>query len=347
MPDQLARDRSATLVFYACVLLLGYLLYLIVRPFLIPLTWAAILAAFFFHRHKQIEKRFSKTVAASISTAAITLIIVVPFVLVAMAFAQQAAQAIGQFDIAAGSSKGVARVQQAWMWVQRQWFGQSLGSFEGLLKQAASWVTVVIANSAGVLLKNFLVLLADLVIMLFALFFFLRDGNAIMSRVRRLLPFDAGFRERIIGQASDLIDASLRAGLLVALAQGTAGALIFAVLGLGAPIFWGVIMAFFALLPLGAGVIWGPVSVWLLVTGQIGRSITLMVAGAVFIGLIDNVLRPILMSGRTRMNGLLVFISLLGGIAAFGLLGLVLGPVITAFTISFIEAYAIERRGSD
>jgi predicted PurR-regulated permease PerM len=132
---------------------------------------------------------------------------------------------------------------------------------------------------------------------------------------------------------------------MVALAQGAAGGLAFALLGLGAPIFWGVIMAFFALLPLGSGVVWVPVAVWLLMTGQVGRGIALMVIGAGVIGLIDNVLRPILLSGRTEMNGLLVFISLLGGLAAFGLLGLVLGPIIMAFTISFVDAYATERKG--
>ena len=103
-------------------------------------------------------------------------------------------------------------------------------------------------------------------------------------------------------------------------------------------------MAFFALLPLGAWVIWGPVAGWLLLTGQTGRGIALIAIGAGVVGLIDNILRPILMSGRTQMNGLLVFISLLGGLATFGLLGLVLGPIIMATTISFVDAYATERR---
>ena len=109
------------------------------------------------------------------------------------------------------------------------------------------------------------------------------------------------------------------------------------------PVF-GVMMAFFALLPLGAWVIWGPVAGWLLLTGQVGRAIALIAIGAGVVGLIDNILRPILLSGRTQLNGLLIFISLLGGLATFGLLGLVLGPIIMATTISFVEAYATERR---
>jgi predicted PurR-regulated permease PerM len=186
----------------------------------------------------------------------------------------------------------------------------------------------------------------DVVIMVFALFFFFRDGDAIMRRLRQALPFDEAFRERRIAETGELIRASVSASLAVAFVQGTIGGIAFGVLGLGAPIFWGVMMVFFALLPLGAWVIWGPAVVWLLVTGQVARGLALILIGA-GVGVIDNLLRPILLSGRTEMNGLLTFISLLGGLAAFGLLGLVLGPVIMATTISFVDAYASERRESE
>jgi predicted PurR-regulated permease PerM len=344
MPDQLARERSTTLVFYGCILLLGYLIYLLFEPFLKPLAWAAIFAAFFFPRYKQLEARFGKTWAATLCTIGVTLIIVVPFVLTAIAFVQQAAQTIGQVDIGANSSKGLARVQRAWMWAQRQRLGQNIGSFEDFLKTATTWLGGVVATGVGVLFRNLVVVIVNLVIMLFALFFFFRDGDAIMNRVRRVLPFEASFRDRRIAEAGELVRASISAGLIVAIVQGAIGGIAFALLGLGAPIFWGVMMAFFALLPLGAWVIWAPVAGWLLLTDQVGRGIALIAIGAGVVGLVDNVLRPLLLSGRTQMNGLLVFISLLGGIATFGLLGLVLGPIIMATTISFVEAYATERR---
>ena len=111
-------------------------------------------------------------------------------------------------------------------------------------------------------------------------------------------------------------------------------------LGLTAPVFWGVVMAFCALLPVGAGLVWVPAAIWLLLTGNVGRGITLVIVGAAVIGLVDNILRPALLSGRTQLNGLLVFISMIGGISAFGLLGLVLGPVIMATTIGILDAYA-------
>lgn len=344
MPDELARQRSTTLLFYGCVLLLGYLLYQLFEPFLRPLAWAAIFAAFFHSQHKQLEQRFGRSTAASISTAAVALIIVVPFVLLVMAFIQEATQTLESVDLAAGSSNGFARAQRWWGWLQTQRFGREIPDLETVLTQARTRIAAIVAEMVGIILRNIAVLLVNVIIMLFALFFFFRDGDAIMGRIRRVLPFDPSFREGRIRETAQLIQASISSGLLVALVQGAIGGLAFAVLGLGAPVFWGVIMAFFSLLPLGAWIVWTPAAIWLLVTGETGRGIALLAIGAGGISLIDNFLRPYLLSGRTQMNGLLVFISLLGGIAAFGLIGLVLGPVVMATAISFVDAYATERR---
>ena len=332
------------LLFYGCVLLLGYLLYELFEPFLSPLAWAAIFAAFFHSRHKRLERRFGRSMAASISTAAVALIIVVPFVALVFAFIQEATQTLTSVDIAAGGSRGLERVQRAWAWMQRQRFGQDIPNLDVVLKQATTRIAQIVAEGAGILLRNIAIVIVNVIIMLFALFFFFRDGDAIMTRLRRVLPFDPSFREGRIRETAELIRASISSGLIVALVQGTVGGVTFALLGLGAPVFWGVIMAFFSLLPLGAWIVWTPVAVWLLLTGETGRGIALLVIGAAGISMIDNFLRPILLSGRTQMNGLLVFISLLGGISAFGLLGLVLGPVIMAAAISFVDAYASERR---
>lgn len=344
MPDQLARQRSTTLLFYGCVILLGYLLYLIFEPFLRPLAWAAIFGAFFHGRHKQLETRFGRTAAASLSTAGVAVIIVVPCVLIVMAFVQEATQTLGSLDLAAGGSRGLERVQRAWSWLQRQRFGRDIPDLDSVLKMGAARIAGFVTEGAGLLARSIVYVVVNVIIMLFALFFFFRDGDAIMSRLRRVLPFDPSFREGRIRETAELIKASISSGLIVALVQGAVGGLTFALLGLGAPVFWGVIMAFFSLLPLGAWIVWLPVSVWLLLTGEIGRGIALLIIGAGGISLIDNFLRPMLLAGRTQMNGLLVFISLLGGIATFGLIGLVLGPVIMATAISFVDAYATERR---
>ena len=271
--------------------------------------------------------------------------IVVPFVLLAFVFIQEATQTISSVDFS-GGLEGL-RAPPAWMDVgaATAFRPQPRPAGCSTFGKASSAPAASIANGAGELFKNIVVMIADLIIMLFALFFFFSDGETIMARLRRVLPFDPSFRERRIAETAVLIRATITSGLTVAMVQGAIGGITFALLGVGAPIFWGVMMAFFALLPLGAWIIWTPVAIWLLLTGEVGRGIALMVIGAGGISLVDNVLRPILLAGRTEMNGLLVFISLLGGLAAFGLLGLVLGPIIMATTISFVDAYATERRG--
>src|SRR5918999_1074073 len=280
MPDQLARQRSTTLLFYGCVILLGYLLYQLFEPFLRPLAWAAIFAAFFHARHKRLEARFGRSIAASLSTAAVALIIVVPFVLIVMSFIEEATQTLRSVDLAAGSSRGLERAQGAWGWLQRQRFGRDIPDLEVVLKMGASRIGGIITEGAGLLARSVAYVIINVIIMLFALFFFFRDGDAIMSRLRRVLPFDPSFREGRIRETAELIRASISSGLLVALVQGAIGGITFGLLGIGGPVFWGVIMAFFSLLPLGAWIVWTPAAIWLLVTGQTVRGIALAIIGA-------------------------------------------------------------------
>src|SRR5918999_250867 len=154
MPDQLARQRSTMLLFYGCVLLLGYLLYRLFAPFLEPLAWAAIFAAFFHSQHKRLEARFGRSGGASLSTAAVALIIVVPFVLIMMAFVQEATQTLSSVDLASGSSRGMDRARTAWSWLQRQRFGRDIPNLEEVLKMGTSRIAGVVAEGAGWLLRN-------------------------------------------------------------------------------------------------------------------------------------------------------------------------------------------------
>lgn len=347
MNDRVARDRVATLLFYGTLALLGYFIYLLFRPFLVPLAWAAILAAVFYPLHRRMEARWGRRRAATASTALVTVVIIVPFILVLVTFVDEARDTISSVDLSL-QTPAFARIQSAWSWLQTRLPGGNVGDLEDLVKQGSTALAGVIASQAGVLLRNLVLFLVDLVVMLFAVFFFFRDGDRMMAAIRRILPFRAEFRDLMIAQANELIQASVIAGLVVAAVQGALGGLTFALLGLGAPVFWGVMMAFFALLPVaGAWVIWGPAAVWLLLTGSVGRGVALLVLGACVVGLADNFLRPILVSGRTQLNGLLVFVSLLGGVVAFGLVGLVLGPVVMATTIGLLEAYAVDRRDGD
>jgi predicted PurR-regulated permease PerM len=344
MNTDIARERIANLLFYGTVLLLAYLLYLLFRPFLTPLAWAAIFAALFYSSYHRMESLWGKTTAAAVSTAGVTIVVVVPALLVMTAFIEEATQAIRSVDLSV-QTEGFARLQRIWNRVQVTRLGANLGDLEDVVKQGTAWIAGLVAGQAGVLVRNVVLIFVDLIVMLFAVFFFFRDGHAITAGVRRVLPFGPEQSERMIAEAGELIHASVTAGLIVAVVQGALGGITFAVLGLGAPVFWGVIMGFFSLLPVaGSWVVWAPAAIWLLLTGHIARGVTLIAIGAGVVGLIDNFLRPALLSGRTQLNGLLVFVSLLGGISAFGFLGLVLGPVIMATATGVLDVYTKERR---
>jgi predicted PurR-regulated permease PerM len=141
-----------------------------------------------------------------------------------------------------------------------------------------------------------------------------------------------------------LISVGVVSAGLVAAIQGFLGGLVFAILGIESPVFWGVVMAICCLLPFGAWVVWGPVALVLAITGSMGRAIMLAALGFGIVSAADNVLRPMLLSGQARMNGLVIFLALLGGISAFGMLGVVLGPVLVVTALGLLTGYADSRK---
>ena len=198
-----------------------------------------------------------------------------------------------------------------------------------LLREGMQRTLAFLAPRAGALVADAFATIGSLFVMLFALFFMLRDYRAFGQRIRNLLPLPERERERLISETRDLIIASVGAGLLVAAVQGTIGGLTYWALGIKAPVVWGVAMAICALIPLvGSTLVWVPTALWLLLSGEVGRGVILVLVGVLAIGMVDNVLRPLLLSGRTSASGLVIFLGLLGGVGAFGFIGLVLGPII-------------------
>ncbi len=194
-------------------------------------------------------------------------------------------------------------------------------------------------SQSGAIVTNIAVFFVDLALALFATFFLLRDGDIIMHGLRRLLPMPPATREIFIQRTADLIAAGVTSSVIVASLQGALGGLAFAILGLSAPVFWGVVMALACLLPFGAGVVWVPAALYLMATGSVTKGIVLIAIGAGIVGMVDNVLRPLLLSERVQMNGLVIFVSLLGGLNVFGLLGIVLGPIVVVTALALVQSY--------
>jgi predicted PurR-regulated permease PerM len=186
--------------------------------------------------------------------------------------------------------------------------------------------------------RNAIVFVFDLFVTLFALFYIFRDADWIVASFRRLLPFPPAARERILTEARDLINASVTTSLVIAAIYGVVGGVTFAALGLSAPVFWGVVMAFLSILPLiGAWPVWLPATIYLFSIGHLERAIVLLAVAVLIIGVTDYVVRPLLVGKSTELSGLVVFISVLGGVAVFGPLGLVLGPIVVATATSLFS----------
>jgi predicted PurR-regulated permease PerM len=343
MADRSTGAHLTTALFYGAVILLAYLVFRVFEPFLVPLGWAGVLVVVFYPLHRRLERRMRPNAAASISTLGVTLILIVPVLLLMALFVREGLDAARgvQESMTAGQFSAVERI---WQWLrQHSPIAESTGSnanLSGIVQRYAEQAAAFLASKLGAVLRNVALFLFELFVTLFALFYFFRDADSMMKGIRRLLPFEPPQRERILSEARELINASVTASLIIAAVQGLLGGVAFAIVGLHTPVFWGVVMAFCSLLPvIGSAIVWGPAAIWLLATGHAWRAVVLALICAGLVGTVDNFLRPLLISGRSRLNGLWVFISAFGGIAVFGMLGLVLGPIVVATAASVLESY--------
>ena len=181
--------------------------------------------------------------------------------------------------------------------------------------------------------------------MLYLLFFLLLDGSALVMRIKDAVPLNAEVKRKLSAKFTTVIRATVKGNIVVALIQGALGGLILWVLGVHAPVLWGTLMAFLSLLPaVGAAMVWLPVAIYFLATGAIVQGVVLIAFGVLVIGLVDNILRPILVGKDTRMPDYVVLVSTLGGMALFGLNGFVIGPVIAAMFMAAWDLFARARQ---
>jgi predicted PurR-regulated permease PerM len=336
MPNT-GRERFNLVLFYSVVLLTGYLAFVVLQPFLASLAWAAIFAMMFHPVHQRLVPRVGPNRAALVTTVMAGVLIVGPAVLIVSVFAREVPIVL---DYLKGVSVTPDQSQQLWDSVRSRSPFELPADPTSMLREGAERLLAFLAPRAGAVVADVLSTLGALVIMLFALFFLLRDGHTLARQVRELLPLPEKQRDRMLAETRDLVIASVGAGLAVAAAQGMIGGVAFAILGVNAPVIWGVVMAMTSLIPVvGAALVWLPTALWLLLSGEVTRGVILLVIGGVGISLVDNFLRPLLLSGRTSASGLVVFLGLLGGVAAFGFVGLVLGPIVLVTAGSLLRAF--------
>jgi len=331
------RERTLVLVLAGITLGVFYLCYLLVLPFVPALTWAVAVAIVANPLHDWVQRRFrSRSIVAALVVVIITASVLVPATFVAQHVTN---------DAAASAEKLKSELQDG------QW--REIIERNDLAASVARWVedevdiraqieslTEDILSGARKLISRSVYLATGLLITLFLLFYFFRDKEKILAALHRAIPLSPRETDRLFQKVQDTIHAIVYGTVLVALVQGALGGLMFWVLGLPSPLLWGTVMALLAILPvLGAALIWVPAAIFLLVDGSWEKALILTAWGGIVVAFIDNLLYPVFVKGRLRLHTVPVFISIIGGLVAFGGAGVVLGPVVLAIAVALTDVW--------
>jgi len=332
---------------------LGYLVWRIVSPLWQPLSWALLLGSLLAPLNVRIAARVGgrMRLASSITLLAAVLLFILPVATVAGAVAAQAAQLLhrlnGQMpDVGRSLSLDLAHLpwlDRGLAWVDAN-TSISLAQLEGWLVEGSKRLLETLVSSGSTFVMGALGTAVSFVLMLFVLFFVLRDGPAVAQQVVRMLPIEDRRRARLGQHLTDVTRAVFLGIGLTALVQGILVGVGFWIAGLPSPLVFGVVATLVALIPMvGSALVWVPGVLFLAARGEYGHAIFLAVWGAVVVGMVDNFLRPMLISGRADVPTLAVFVGVMGGLAAFGFIGLFLGPIVLGLLVALFRYESEER----
>lgn len=324
-----------------------------VGPFLMALFWAGLLSMLFRRPYRllRIRLRGRDNLAAAITTVLIVLIVVLPVFFIALALVNESFSTYhkiltGEWDL----TKIVDFIQEEAPRLEK--LLREVGITPEKLKADVANFAVNAARTVAERVFGYtqdaITFSVQFFLMLYVLFFFLRDGRRIMTAVMNALPLGNRWERFLLERFAGVARATLKGTLIVAIVQGSMGGITFAILGIEGAVFWGIIMTILSILPIvGSSFVWGPAAIILAWQGMWGKTIVLVIVGALGIGLIDNILRPILVGRDTKMPDYLVLIATLGGLGWFGISGFVIGPVIAALFLTFWDTAGGEYGGRD
>lgn len=319
----------------------------VIWPFFGAVLWGCILALLFYPMHRWLlEKWHRPNLSALVTLVLCVLIGVLPTLLIIWSFFSEVADLYqqiqsGKIDPGAWLDQLRQAFPQAQELLQR--FNISVADIKEQISALALATSRVIARNAMQFGQGALQVMLTLVLMLYLAFFLLRDGSALVRLLIRALPLGDEREELLFSKIAGMTRAMVKGTVIVGVVQGTLGGLMFWALGIPGPLLWGVVMVILSMIPVvGAGLIWGPVAIYLFATGDWIRGIIMVIFGAVIIGLIDNLMRPMLVSRDTKLPDYVVLFSILGGIVLFGLNGFVVGPLTAALFVAFWQIFIRE-----
>ncbi|MBC3208745.1 MULTISPECIES: AI-2E family transporter [Pseudomonas] len=314
----------------------------ILLPFYGAVFWAVILGILFAPIQRKLQLKFGwQRNLTSLCTLSLCLVIaILPVIIVSILLVQEGATVYkniesGQLDIAAYLAQFKQSLPPYFQNLLDRFGMGELDSLREKIVKTAMQGSQVLATQAFSFGQGTFEFVVSFFIMLYLLFFFLRDGPELARKMRTAVPLEENHKRRLQLKFNRVVRATVKGNVLVAVTQGALGGAIFWFLDIPSALLWAVLMAFLSLLPaVGAGIVWAPVAVYFLLSGMIWQGVVLAGFGVFVIGLVDNVLRPILVGKDTKMPDYLILVSTLGGLAVFGLNGFVIGPLIAALFLS-------------
>jgi predicted PurR-regulated permease PerM len=351
------RDRFYARSFaLATALVLGYAFTRIVQPFLGPLLWAMFIAFLLHPLHVRLTRRLKnrRQLSALLLTVLTLFVVIGPLTALSAAFATQVSELLqyAQSTVANQTRTNLFTLTEipvvgaAIGWLNDM-FQIELAQVRGWLSEGSRALLQWLASMGGKVFLGAVGTVVGFVLMMFMLFFFIRDGEEMVGTLRELIPMARAYKAKLFAHLAGVTRAMVYGTGLTALIQGVLVGIAFLIAGLPSPVVFGVLAALAALLPVGGtALVWIPAMIVLAAQGKWGWAIFMLVWGSLLVSLVDNVVRPMLVSGRAEVGTLTVFIGVLGGIAAFGAIGLFLGPVVLALIIALIR-FMLELRRAE
>ena len=337
------RQQANTWFLFALAALALYLSYLVAHPFLNAIFAAVVLAVVFYPLHTRVHLFVARpNLAATLSTVLVILIVAIPATVLAVVVTGELRDLYAALSERSAAQGGVnasfRKLMEVPIGLLGKYIDMSRLDFRSTLLGWVDAASRYLVAASGRVVSNVLSLLLETVVVFFTLFFLFRDGVSFRRRIAAVIPLTSKQSTRLVSRMSETIVASVYGGIAVGIAQGLLTGLAFWILGASSPVLWGIVAALASLIPVvGTGLVWAPAALVLAIGGYWVKALIMLAWGAAVVAQIDAVVRPYIVSGHAKMHNLLIFFALLGGVKAFGFMGIFIGPVIVAVTIVLLD----------
>lgn len=327
--------------FFGLILLLGFAVLYLLRPFAFPIFWAAVVAVMFHPMYRWVNSHIKiPTASAGISLVIVTVVLFLPLMLLSLLLAGESVslyETVVSEEFLSSAEAVATRLETTWLGPVFEWIRTKSTD---LAPAAAASVSVFIFENIRSITQNSLRFVFMSFIMLYSLYYFFKDGPRMLGRLMHLSPLGDKYEAMLYQRFTSTTRATLKTTVIIGGIQGILGAILFWVTGIESVLIWGVLMTILSIIPaIGSFLIWMPAGIIMLAFGNVWEGVTILLFGSIVISNIDNLLRPPLIGRDIQMHPLLVLFSTLGGIALFGVSGFIIGPILMALFLAVMSMY--------